>query len=416
MTVVANDRRKEYPGNGTATEFAGPRALSASHIAVYLVDEETGSAVQQTEFTLTGLGKAATKIVMDTAPPDGQTLLILRTLPFSQECDISNQGKYLPEVVEESGLDPLAMQIQQIADRLGRMLIGSDIAIGDLWSFDAQGRRIINLGDAVDETDAMNLQSFRREVVKYELAGMNTDPLYWEFEEDGVSQADGSQKKFYIPGATNVKAEFYDFYVNGVAIEPYDGFNITITPDITGSFVMFTNAPANAAQVWGIDRGYAKPLGDDLLVQLMNDADFLALLASIVTNTLYETTNVLRLGPVRMLVPMLTLAETTLLVTGAHESYLIRCTSSDATTLTIRVNDDTPALDFEENPIAAPYFSVVQRGDGAVTVEIEDGGTITTPSGYLPKPRTLGSVITFTCDYAAGSQWLCSGDMAVDEG
>ena len=41
MTVISNDRRKEYPGNGVATTFNGPRAFEASDIVVYLVEFST---------------------------------------------------------------------------------------------------------------------------------------------------------------------------------------------------------------------------------------------------------------------------------------------------------------------------------------------------------------------------------------
>lgn len=131
MTVIANDRRKEYPGNGVTVDFDGPRALSADHLSLYLVDDATGAAAVQTSgFTLTGIGADSTHYVMDTPPASGFTVLILRTVPYSQECDISNQGAYLPEVLEGSGLDPLAMQIQQVADTAERSLHLADTVVG----------------------------------------------------------------------------------------------------------------------------------------------------------------------------------------------------------------------------------------------------------------------------------------------
>lgn len=410
MTVSTSPSINTSTANGATTVFPYAfRILKADDLYVSLNGVRATLGI---DYTLSGVGAAGGgNITFVNAPANGTTVLRMRLMAFKRDTDYQTGGELRASEVN-TDFDAAVMMIQQLS-ALAMTFV--DDGAGSL-SWDALGRRIVNLGDAINETDALNMQSARALIERYELAGMNTDPLYWQFEDEGVSQADGVQKKFYIPGASLVKEEFYDFFVDGVAIEPYEGYTVTITPDTSGSFVTFAIAPANGAEVWGVSRGYAKPLGTDLLVQLMNDAEFLALLASIVTNTLYETTNVLRLGPVRMLIPKTELAETTLLVTGLHESHLIRCTSAEATTLTIRANTDDPELDFEENPIAATFFSVVARGEGTVTVEGEEGVTITTPSGYLPQPRTVGSVITLTCDYAAGNQWLCSGDMAVDAG
>ena len=118
MTVPADDRRKEYPGNGVTTVFAGPRAFAAGDISVYDVVDATGvaSLVSTNDYTLSGVNStSATSITMDTAPASGHTLLILRTVDYTQETDITNQGAFLPEVIED-GFDALAQQTQQLAD------------------------------------------------------------------------------------------------------------------------------------------------------------------------------------------------------------------------------------------------------------------------------------------------------------
>lgn len=133
MTTTANDRRKEYAGNGIATEFAGPRAFQADQLAVYLVNDDTGEETLTTEYTLENVGvrSRATKVTMDTAPPAGVTLLILRTVENEQTADITNQGAYLPQVVEDA-LDNLAQQVQQLADNSDRTLRFPETMVGDL--------------------------------------------------------------------------------------------------------------------------------------------------------------------------------------------------------------------------------------------------------------------------------------------
>ena len=131
MTVPASDRRKEYTGNGVTTTFAGPRAFAAGDIAVYLVVTATGvaSLVSTNDYTLSGVNSSgATSVVMDTAPASGYTLLILRTVDYTQETDITNEGSFLPEVIED-GFDALAQQIQQLADVQDRTLRLSDTVL-----------------------------------------------------------------------------------------------------------------------------------------------------------------------------------------------------------------------------------------------------------------------------------------------
>jgi hypothetical protein len=131
VTIPASDRRKEYAGNGTTTVFTGPRAFSASHITVFLVDDESGdaTAVSTDDYTLSGVNaNGATTITMDTAPAEGETLLILRTVPYTQETDITNQGAFLPEVMEDA-FDALEQQIQQLEDLYNRTLHLGDTTI-----------------------------------------------------------------------------------------------------------------------------------------------------------------------------------------------------------------------------------------------------------------------------------------------
>lgn len=120
MTVVSNDRRKTYSGNDVTTTFTGPKAELASHISVWLIDDATGvsSLVSTGAYSLSGVGgRRQTTVLMATPPASGKTLLILRTVPFEQDVDISNQGAYLPEVVELA-MDNIVRQTQQLADLL----------------------------------------------------------------------------------------------------------------------------------------------------------------------------------------------------------------------------------------------------------------------------------------------------------
>lgn len=120
MTITSNDRRKIYNGNGVSDSFNGPRAFEASDISVFLVDAD-GAATQVSsgDYTITGLGRPQTRIVMNTPPDEGERLLILRTVPVDQPTDITNQGAFLPEIHEDA-FDRMVMQSQQLDDQVSR--------------------------------------------------------------------------------------------------------------------------------------------------------------------------------------------------------------------------------------------------------------------------------------------------------
>lgn len=123
MTLEANDRRYTYAGNGVTTVFTGPRAFDSTHIAVYLINDDTGATttVDTDDYDLGGIGDDQTAVTMDTAPASNYTLLILRTVPYTQETDITNQGRFLPSVLENA-LDWVVMQIQQLKEYIDTQL------------------------------------------------------------------------------------------------------------------------------------------------------------------------------------------------------------------------------------------------------------------------------------------------------
>ena len=158
MTVQANSRRRDHQGNGVALEFAAPMAYKKEHLAVYLIAADGSfTIVSPSAYTVKRLGVVAGSIVAFTvAPTNVQKVLILRVVPYQQDVDITNLGRFLPETIER-GYDLLSMQIQQLLDVQLRTLRGPEIYIGNDWSFDAEGRSITDVGNAVGPSDVPNL-------------------------------------------------------------------------------------------------------------------------------------------------------------------------------------------------------------------------------------------------------------------
>lgn len=157
MTVNVDDRRKVYDGDGVTTVFNGPMAYSATHISAGLVEVATGAVSSAGAFTVTQLGKSnGTRVVMTTPPPSGYRLVLLRTLPYSQIVDITNQGSFNTSVIEQ-GLDLLDMQIQQIADDSSRVPRLGPLDVDGSGRYDGNGNRLGNLADGALGGDAVTL-------------------------------------------------------------------------------------------------------------------------------------------------------------------------------------------------------------------------------------------------------------------
>ena len=381
-----------YPADGTNDLFAVPFPyLDRSHVFVFL----DGELLPTTAYTWETTGS----VRFVSPPPADSKVGIYRRTPADPLTEYQAGSTVTTEELETDSLQAL-YRIEEIANGT---IGGVYDANGD-FVWDAQGHRIVNVGDAVLEGDAVNRRTLLQAIGDMVSLGLNTSPKYWEIE------GDGTETTFFIPGADVTEAVFYDVFVAGVGIEPIDGFNVSISPDPEGSTITFTTPPGAGVETWVILRGYAKPVGSDLF----SNEEFLELLRQLILNTLYETTNVLRLGPLSFLIPLYDVTGTAETIDGTKQGYLVRATNAAPTTITMRANTGSETQDWTTNPIAAPFVSFKQHGSGQITLAGEGGVTLTCPVGYLPKTRGVNSVITATADYIAGGVWTLSGDLAFD--
>lgn len=151
MTVETTERLVVYRGNGSATNwpynFQIPQASQAS---VNIQDYATGTILETLSpgaYQLNGVGDplgGSVDYPIDASAPldDTKQIVIIRTVEYTQELNISNQGGFHPETLEAE-LDAIVMQIQQIAEQQTRSLIvnpGQDvpdltaIAAAEYWA------------------------------------------------------------------------------------------------------------------------------------------------------------------------------------------------------------------------------------------------------------------------------------------
>lgn len=131
MTVSTTNNKHIYEGNGIAVQwpYSFP-LLSASHVKVYLTNGAGAVSEITSDFWVNtaegyvkypGYEPGTEPPLVDQPPvlPAGWKITLLREVPLTQEIDLVKSGSYMPEVLE-GGYDRATMQIQQLAENIGR--------------------------------------------------------------------------------------------------------------------------------------------------------------------------------------------------------------------------------------------------------------------------------------------------------
>ena len=170
MAVTSATAKVSYAGNGSTTVFTVTfRFLEKSHVQVILRDAQGGETAwtESTHYTLTGAGGASGTLTVKTSPVNytptsGETLVITRNVPRTQEVDYSENDNF-PAETHERALDKLTMLVQQQDEAAARALIvptsdtAADLSLpidslraSKFLAFDAAGRPISAAGTTSD--------------------------------------------------------------------------------------------------------------------------------------------------------------------------------------------------------------------------------------------------------------------------
>lgn len=171
MTVSSSTRRAgPFNGNGVTTEFPFTfKVFAKSDVAVYLTDPDGVQTLLSDGYKVTLSadqnaspgGVVTYPFPLPALPPremqSGYSLAIIGNVPYTQGTDLTNTGRYLPQVIENA-LDKVTILIQQMIERLGRTVsfpVGDTTTAtlprageraGNFLAFDAEGRPIAAAG------------------------------------------------------------------------------------------------------------------------------------------------------------------------------------------------------------------------------------------------------------------------------
>lgn len=163
MTVPSATSRSTYTGNGVTTAFTtGFYFLAATECVVKLTPSGGSETVQTlgVHYTVTmpaSVGASGT-ITMLTAPPNLSSLVIERTVPYTQATSFRNEGSFSPAVHEDT-IDEVVFQCQQLARRvsdlesagaLGSVVAGNGLSFSSTTLHVGAGAGIQSNADTVE--------------------------------------------------------------------------------------------------------------------------------------------------------------------------------------------------------------------------------------------------------------------------
>jgi len=131
MTINSTTRSISYEGNGTVSSFDFAfKVFQSSDLYVVSLNESTGvetTLVLNTNYTVAlnadqNYSPGGTITITAGAPASGTRITITSTIANLQPTDLSNQGGFYPDVINNS-LDRACIQIQQVNSAISRQLV-----------------------------------------------------------------------------------------------------------------------------------------------------------------------------------------------------------------------------------------------------------------------------------------------------
>ena len=259
MTVSSSTSSVSYSGNGATTGFSYTFKIFAnSDLVVSLKNNTTGVSTTQTlttDYTVSGAGSdSGGTVTFVTAPPSGNTVIIRRVLPYTQETDYTENDPF-PAASHEDALDKLTMLTQQNRDEDAIKLPDGDVTSGinnvvpnvvdranTLLGFDATGNVIVEPFTSSSLTTSITQQSFtgNGSTTAFTLASnpgaagvgvsIYIDGVYQERDTYSISD---TTLTFTEAPPTNSSIEVLNYRVTDIGTA--DANNVTYSPNGSGA-------------------------------------------------------------------------------------------------------------------------------------------------------------------------------------
>ena len=134
MTLPTTTSAVTYAGNGVTTQFDWTFLIPSGALEVYRTENDIAVLVEASAYSASGLDDSnGGTVTFAAAPALGQTITIKRNVALTQDVALVTGSAFYAEVVE-GAFDRATMQIQQLAEEMGRAVqvpIGSGLDPAD---------------------------------------------------------------------------------------------------------------------------------------------------------------------------------------------------------------------------------------------------------------------------------------------
>ena len=123
MALTSQDTRYQFVGNGVTTVFpVGFTVRQPEQVRIFTLADDGIRTIEITSgFDVKLESDGTASVLFDVAPEAGKNITIVRMVDFDQPLELENGGDFNADEIE-GAFDHLAMQIQQIAEALGRKI------------------------------------------------------------------------------------------------------------------------------------------------------------------------------------------------------------------------------------------------------------------------------------------------------
>ncbi|MHC2115189.1 hypothetical protein ACYPJF_06765 [Stenotrophomonas geniculata] len=377
MTVPAYTGPNRSTANGVTTVFPYSfPILDATHVLV------TVNGLARTlgvHYDVTGVGNLGGGNIVFYAPPAANSQVErMRNMPYIRETNYTNLGDLLASTLNADQDSPV-MMIQQLSANSMQLILDPD---SGEFAWDAKGNRIIRVGDATADADALNKRSALLLLEEVQNGGgtIGVSPRLWTFV------GDGEVTDFPLAGADVTDPLFYDTAVelaanagNYKVSRPVDANGVgefLIVPGVSGAppAIRFLQPLGDGVRGFTTLRGYARPwIGQQ---------------------------------PIYTVAPRIISVTGNVTLGGDMHNTMILANSPNPITITIRSNTGSSA-DWKEGQ----FFSIQQVGTGQVTLALQGPGALTVPESFQAKSRAVGSIFSATCTAPDADAWTAAGDL-----
>lgn len=145
-----------YQGNGSTTDFSVPFDYLAKKFVKVTVDSREKLGGDYGDTTKDYFFVDKTTIRFNTAPASGTEIIIRRYTSATDRIASFKDAS----VLKAKDLDASAIQTIHIAEE-GRDIINDALIVDKEGNWDARGKRIVNVGDPIDDNDAITLKFYK---------------------------------------------------------------------------------------------------------------------------------------------------------------------------------------------------------------------------------------------------------------